>query len=134
MCLSEIIKKRIKEEGPISFRDFMEMSLYYPGEGYYTSPFDKIGVSGDYYTSPVLSSVFGEMISKQIEEMWHRLEGKEFTIVEYGAGTGALCRDILNQLKNNEPLYSSLHYYIIEKSEALRQKQMALLTEKVSWH
>jgi len=52
MTLSEIIMEKIQKEGPISFRDFMEMSLYYPGLGYYTSSEDKIGKSGDYYTSP----------------------------------------------------------------------------------
>src|ERR1044071_1956672 len=100
MSLSEIIIQRIREEGPISFRDFMEMSLYYPELGYYSSSKNKIGKDGDYYTSPDLTPVFGEMIAKQLEEMWE-LSGKQpFTIVEYGAGTGTLCRDILNSLKN----------------------------------
>ena len=50
MSLSEIIVQKIKAEGPISFHDFMEMALYYPELGYYTSDRDKIGVNGDYYT------------------------------------------------------------------------------------
>ena len=37
MSLSDIIMERIQKEGPISFRDFMEMALYYPKLGYYTS-------------------------------------------------------------------------------------------------
>ena len=37
MLLSEIIIERIKKEGPLSFRDFMEMALYYPELGYYNS-------------------------------------------------------------------------------------------------
>jgi SAM-dependent MidA family methyltransferase len=134
MCLTEIIKNKIKTEGPISFRDFMEMSLYYPNEGYYTSVLDKIGISGDYYTSPVISSVFGEMIGKQIEEMWKRMGEEEFTIVEFGAGTGVLCRDILKQLSTNKELYGKINYCIIEKSASLKQKQKELLKEKVSWH
>ncbi len=58
MTLSEIIMEKIQKEGPISFRDFMEMSLYYPGLGYYTSSEDKIGKSGDYYTSPYFTHIF----------------------------------------------------------------------------
>ena len=97
--LSEIIKNKIREQGPISFHDFMEMALYYPELGYYTSTPDKIGKHGDYYTSPYLTNVFGNVIAKQLEEMWLLTGKKDFTVVEYGAGMGSLCNDILDQLK-----------------------------------
>jgi SAM-dependent MidA family methyltransferase len=134
MQLEEIIRSKIKKEGPISFRDFMDMALYYPSLGYYNSQKNKIGESGDYYTSPVLSSLFGEMIGRQLEEMWSLLGKKPFTIVEYGAGTGALCFDILYYLKNNSALYNELKYCIIEKGEMMQQRQKNLLKEKVSWY
>lgn len=134
MPLTEIIKSKIKIEGPISFCDFMDMALYYPSFGYYNSPENKIGEDGDYYTSPVLSSLFGEMIGKQIEEMWLLLDKKPFTIVEYGAGTGALCFDILCYLKSNPDLYNQVNYCIIEKAEMMRKRQKNLLPEKVSWY
>src|SRR5579872_2886921 len=129
MSLSEIIIDRIREEGPISFRDFMEMALYHPGQGYYTSNRDKIGKSGDFYTSPYLTSLFGEMVAGQMEEMWRLLDHPPFTIVEQGAGTGLLCRDILHRLGANKEMYDHLNYLIIEKS---RPKQA--LPPKVSWH
>jgi SAM-dependent MidA family methyltransferase len=134
MELSEILKKKIGEEGPQSFRDFMEMALYYPDLGYYNSEKNKIGKEGDYYTSPVLSSLFGELVGRQIEEMWILLDKKPFTIVEYGAGTGALCSDILKYLKNNPLLYDELKYCMIEKSEAMQRKQKQILPSKVSWY
>lgn len=133
MELSEILKKKIKKQGPVSFHDFMEMALYYPSLGYYNSERDKIGERGDYYTSPVLSSLFGELIGKQIEEMWFLLQKKPFTIVEFGAGTGALCSDILCYLKKNSALYNELRYCIIEKSEAMKKQQKKILDEKVFW-
>ena len=101
LSLSEIIIHRIRQQGPISFRDFMEMSLYYPGMGYYTSGDDKIGKDGDYYTSPWLTSIFGELVAKQLEEMWKILDKKDFTVVEYGGGNGTLCKDIIQQLEKN---------------------------------
>jgi SAM-dependent MidA family methyltransferase len=131
--LTEKIISKIKQDGPISFSDFMDMALYYPSLGYYTSPEKKIGRQGDYYTSPVLSELFGQMIAKQLEEMWQQLEKKPFTIVEYGAGTGIMCRDILHYLKKNEELYEQLTYVIIEISESMRQQQQRLLDEKVRW-
>ena len=133
MLLSEIIIQKIKNEGPISFHDFMDMALYHPLLGYYNSEQNKIGKKGDYYTSPVLTSLFGEMIGRQLEEMWQKLDKKPFTIVEYGAGTGALCFDILKYLKNNLPLYEHVHYCIIEKSATMRQLEKNILYEKVSW-
>jgi SAM-dependent MidA family methyltransferase len=134
MALTDIIIDRIKTNGPLPFRDFMEMSLYHPELGYYTSQGDKIGKTGDYYTSVSLTPVFGAMIAKQIEEMWLITGERAFTIVEYGAGTGALCHDILDYFKNNTDLYEHLHYCIIEKSPSMRQKERLHLHEKVSWH
>jgi SAM-dependent MidA family methyltransferase len=134
MLLSEIIQQKILDHGPISFCDFMEMALYYPDLGYYTSPGNKIGTDGDYYTSSALGPLFGTMIGRQLEQMWHLLDKKPLTMIEFGAGTGLLCRDILAYLKNNEKLYQDLQYCIIEKSPAMREKQKMHLHEKVSWH
>jgi SAM-dependent MidA family methyltransferase len=127
ISLPAIIIDKIQKDGVISFRDFMEMALYFPGYGYYTSDRQKIGKSGDFYTSPYLTGLFGEMIGGQLEEMWQILGRKPFTIVEYGAGTGLLCRDILTRLKKNEELYDKLQYVIIEKCEPMRARERALL-------
>jgi SAM-dependent MidA family methyltransferase len=133
MNLSEIIKERIRREGPISFHDFMEMSLYHPGCGYYTSEGDKIGKEGDFYTSPVLTGLFGEMLANQLEEMWYVLGSRRFTIVECGAGTGLLCRDILHALEGRKDLYRHLDYYIVERSLQMREKEEKILPGKVRW-
>jgi len=139
MPLSDIIKNKILEQGPISFHDFMEMALYYPGLGYYTSSPDKIGKQGDYYTSPYFTNVFGNVIARQLEEMWRLTSKQDFTIVEYGAGMGSLCVDILQQLKHSKEFYKKLKYCIIEKSETMRQKEKKiidsdLINEKISWY
>ncbi len=134
MSLTEIIKNEINTKGPISFRDFMEMCLYYPDLGYYSSDREKIGTTGDFYTSPYFTSLFGEMIAKQLEEMWALMGKQPFTIVEYGAGSGLLCHDILRALARNKPMTESLNYCIIEKSPAMRKKAKRLLSKKVSWY
>lgn len=127
LSLSEIIRNKIQKEGSISFHDFMEMALYYPELGYYTSVSDKIGENGDYYTSPYLSNIYGNVLAKQLEEMWHLTGKKDFTVVEYGAGTGSLCVDILKQVQRNSEFYKKINYYIIEKSEPMRDKEKRLL-------
>ncbi|MCW3090927.1 MAG: hypothetical protein JWP81_1996 [Ferruginibacter sp.] len=134
MKLSEIIIEQIRKEGPISFHDFMENSLYHPTLGYYTSPKEHIGKNGDFYTSSSLTPAFGAMVARQVQQMWDISGETSFTIVEYGAGTGLLCRDILDYFKNYPELYSHLRYCIIEKSAVMRQRQKRHLTEKVSWY
>ncbi|MGZ3919043.1 MAG: class I SAM-dependent methyltransferase [Bacteroidia bacterium] len=134
MTLREIIIKKIEKEGPISFYDFMEMALYYPGLGYYNREKEHIGPDGDFYTSATFAPVFGAMIAKQIEEMWKHMGENQFSILEYGAGTGALSHSILDYLKSNKKLYSNLNYIIVEKGTAMQKKQRLLLNEKVTWH
>lgn len=133
MSLSEIVIQKIKDEGPISFRDFMDTALYHPVFGYYTSDENKIGIQGDYYTSPVLSSLFGQLLARQIEEMWLCLGKGPFTLVEYGAGTGDLCVEIMDYFKNNSSLYAQVNYCLIEKGN-IQMRQKEGLAEKISCH
>lgn len=134
MLLSEIIIDKIRNEGPVSFRDYMEMCLYYPALGYYNSTKERIGSKGDFYTSSNLTHVFGAMIGRQIEEMWQILGETEFAIVEYGAGTGQLCFDILHYLQHNDKFFRNLHYCIIEKSTAMVERQRKILNTRVTWY
>ena len=139
MLLSEIVQSRIREEGPISFHDFMEMALYHSEFGYYTSSKEKFGKGGDYFTAPFLTKVYGGVIAKQLEEMWLLTGQREFKIVEYGAGLGSLCTDILHHLKSNKSFYKKVSYCIIEKSDSLRQRQKDLfnnsddILQKITW-
>jgi len=134
MELSELIRQRIRENGPVSFRDFMETALYHPEQGYYMAKREKIGASGDFYTSCCLGPVFGAMIGKQLAEMWQLSGDAEFTVVEFGAGDGTLCHDILDYFREHTSLYDGLRYVIIEKSPFMREKEKAHLPEKVCWH
>lgn len=132
MVLRDLIIHKIEKEGPISFRDFMEMALYHPEYGYFTSGDHKIGKKGDFFTSPYISSAFGAMLGRQIEEI-RKLTGGDFTIVEYGAGAGLLCLDILQYLKLHSDNFESIKYVIIEKKQALRKINQHYLFEKVKW-
>jgi SAM-dependent MidA family methyltransferase len=133
--LEQKIIEKIQKEGPISFETFMEMALYEPGFGYYTSEKTEIGKAGDFYTSPHLHPVFGVMIGRQIEEMWEVMkEPSDFQIIEIGAGTGYMCKDILDYLGKRHS--SPLAYIIIEQNPFMKHKQQKLLEDyldKVKW-
>ena len=89
------IRRRIAERGPITFAEFMEVALYHPDGGYYTSG-ERVGAGGDFYTSPSVHPAFGALLAVQLFQMWELLERPApFTIAEAGAGNGLLCRDIV---------------------------------------
>lgn len=113
--LAGIIREKIRAQGPIPFHEFMDICLYFPGLGYYTSGKNRIGADGDYYTSPWFSNLFGELIARQLVEMWRCMGKPAFTIIEHGGGNGSLCADILGELKKEQAMYRSLRYCIVEK-------------------
>ena len=140
-ALRQLIVAEIKAAGGrITFARFMELALYAPELGYYTSKISLIGARGDYYTAPHLTPLFGQLIARQLIEFWHRLaEPVEFQLVEMGAGQGLLASDILSQLYQHEKsLWQALTYLIVERSETLREAQRRRLehsglTAKVKW-
>ena len=117
--LREIIKERILEQGRITFAEFMEMALYYPELGYYTSSRQRVGAEGDFFTSPATHPVFAALISRQLEQMWQFLDcPSSFTIVEMGAGKGLLARDILAYLPYLSPHFArSVNYITTERNK-----------------
>ncbi|MEH2105734.1 class I SAM-dependent methyltransferase [Nostoc sp.] len=121
----------------ITFAQFMEMVLYHPEYGYYSSDAVKIGFQGgDFFTSPHLCSDFGELLAEQFLQMWEIL-GKPvpFSLVEMGAGQGLLALHILKYHQLHYPdFFTALEYIIIEKSPTLRQEQQQRLQDfPVRW-
>ncbi len=129
--LEKIIQNRIQANPKkrITFAEFMELALYHPSEGYYSSGQVGIGKAGDFFTSVSLSADFGELLAEQLAEMASVLNSPQpFQVIEMGAGLGNLANDILSywQVKHPE-LLQIIEYTIIEESTALIEKQKALL-------
>jgi SAM-dependent MidA family methyltransferase len=124
-ALKDVIRRRIAEAGAITFREFMGLALYHPRHGYYCSTREKMGREGDYLTSPDVHPMFGWLVGKQIGQMWEAIgRPQRFTIVEMGAGSGALARDILDWAQRHSPeLFASLEYRLVELSDELAARQ-----------
>jgi SAM-dependent MidA family methyltransferase len=135
------IRARLEREGRMTFRDFMEMALYHPLHGYYRSPREKMGRSGDYLTSPEVHPLFGHMVGRQLAEMWGVMGSPaRFDVLEMGAGNGLLARDILLWAHRVQPaFFEALAYRIAETSPALTERQRHTLETldlppgKVAW-
>jgi SAM-dependent MidA family methyltransferase len=134
--LKKKIIMRIRDNGPITFEQFMETALYDQELGYYSQKERIVGRKGDFYTSSHLHPVFGAMLGRQVQEMWELMDRPgEFSVVELGAGEGYLCRDMLDSLKGTE-FFDSLRYTIIEINPAMRERQADILSPfagKVIW-
>jgi SAM-dependent MidA family methyltransferase len=131
--LKEIILNEIRTDGPMTVARFMDLALYHPDLGYYQRVVE-IGKKGDFYTSPHVSALFGQLIGKQLEEMWELMSRPSvFQVVEMGAGHGHMAADILNSEKCSKEFKAAVSYSIIETSDKLRDQQQELLGEKVSW-
>lgn len=93
MTVKDRIEALIEERGPIPFERFMEESLYGEG-GFFNGPILRSEKSGDFLTSPEVSSLFGATLARFVERERSRL-GEPFRVVEVGAGTGSLLRSLL---------------------------------------
>jgi SAM-dependent MidA family methyltransferase len=139
---SDVLRARIAGEidrdGPIPFARFMARALYEPEIGYYTGPREKIGQTGDFYTSLDVHPVFGRLIGVQVAEMARALPDGPFTVVEMGAGKGLLAYDVLREIRERDPdLFARLAYRVVEVSPDLIRRQRELLREfesRITWH
>jgi len=113
--IEKTIINQIKEKGPITFEDFMNIALYDKQNGYYSGGKAEIGKKGDYYTSPHVHSAFGEVIANFILKAKKFISNDKFTIIEIGSGKGYLALDILNHISSNSDEYNDINYIIIEK-------------------
>ena len=131
------IDKAIAQAGGwIGFDQFMALALYTPGLGYYANDTAKFGAmpgsGSDFVTAPELSPAFGQLVAAQIAEALAKTGTRE--VWEFGAGTGALALQILDELQQ---LGAELERYtIVDLSGTLRARQQAKLAaymDKVHW-
>ena len=123
--LLKLIVERIEQrDGVIGFDEYMQMALYEPGLGYYSASLPKFGAQGDFVTAPEISPLFGYCLARQAGDLI--AQGCAAEILEFGAGSGKLCAQIL------ESLPALAHYRILDLSADLRQRQQQTLRERLS--
>jgi SAM-dependent MidA family methyltransferase len=122
--LRQKIEQEIRERGPIPFSRYMELCLYDDELGYYSRHTAQFGKAGDFYTSSDVHAVFGRLLARQFEEMWHALGAPaEITVQELGPGRGLFAQDVLDWSEKKFPdFFHALRYTLIERSPALRDR------------
>lgn len=119
--LERRLKERIARDGPIPFSEFMRAALYDPNDGYYARG-PRIGPEGDFSTS-VRFPAFRRAIARLAVHCYHALgKPRPFRIVELGAGTGQLAREVISEWHRALP-DARLDYATVDASDALRLRQ-----------
>ena len=130
--------------GWIGFDSFMAQALYQPGLGYYARGSAQFGVlpyqlhqgervaGSDFVTAPEITPLFGWTLAQQVAQALTQTGCNQ--VWEFGAGSGALARQVLQALKAQGVLLE--RYCIVDLSGTLRARQQATLAEfadQVCW-
>ncbi|HSH92462.1 MAG TPA: SAM-dependent methyltransferase [Ramlibacter sp.] len=130
-ALKALLEESIRRAGGwLPFDRFMAQALYAPGLGYYANDSRKFGAmpgsGSDFITAPEMSPLFGKALAVQIADALEATGTDE--VWEFGAGSGALAKQLLEALGDKVRKYS-----IVEVSSSLRERQQALVGGKVEW-
>jgi SAM-dependent MidA family methyltransferase len=127
--LVAILAEQIKSRGRITFADYMDACLYHPEHGYYTKA-DQCE-RRDYITSVDVTPVFGRLLARQFHEMWSVLgRPQPFALVEAGAGTGRLAKQVLDCARESlGEFYEAMRYVAVERSAVRRTAQIQNLED-----
>ena len=126
----QIAAEIAQHDGAIPFARFMELALYAPGLGYYSGGAAKLGKNGDFTTAPEITSLFGAALAQVAAAI---IAQTSPNILEFGAGTGKLARDVLTAMAAQGVQIDS--YAIMELSGELRARQQEALKDfsQVTW-
>jgi len=147
--VQRLVQALSAQGGWLPFDAFMARALYEPGLGYYASHRPTFGrmpggqagsaqtVGSDFVTAPELSPLFGQTLQRQVAQALSATGTDE--VWEFGAGSGALASQILQQDVESEKALGAKKirkYTIVEVSGALRERQQATLAafgDRVQW-
>ncbi len=119
--LAARIAARARRLGPLPWSVFMDAALYDDNAGFYAAG-GGAGRRGDFVTSPELGRVFATVLAQALDKWWDALgQPDPYLVVEAGAGTGTLARDVLAAQPACSP---ALRYVLVERSARLREAQV----------
>jgi SAM-dependent MidA family methyltransferase len=86
----EIFASEPQAAAGVSFARFMELAMYHPQAGYYTSTRRRVGrdETADFFTSTTFSPVFGELVGAAVVKLLAPARPADHVFVEIGAEPG----------------------------------------------
>jgi SAM-dependent MidA family methyltransferase len=127
MNLTDYIINHIHQHGDMPFVEYMQQALYHPQMGYYSAGLTKFGPKGDFVTAPELTPLFGYTLAQQFKPILKAVDNPQ--VLEFGAGSGRLCIDVLTRLEQLDALPDE--YFILEVSPNLRHRQQEAIQQDI---
>ena len=133
--LTDNCTARIKQEiehsnGSIGFDHYMQLALHDPAVGYYHNQENIFGELGDFVTASETSAHLAYCLAHACAKLIR--DDNKRVILEIGAGSGRMARDIIAHTKFWGQMPS--HYYIYEPSETLRKCQQEFIEQEIPEH
>ena len=127
MRFIDTFREQLYGRPAMPFIEFMHHALYAPHVGYYSAANHVFGPDGDFITAPELTPLFGYTLANQFQPILARLTNP--VLLEFGAGSGRLCVDLLTALKRLDCLPAE--YLILDVSASLQASQYALIQQEI---
>jgi NADH dehydrogenase [ubiquinone] 1 alpha subcomplex assembly factor 7 len=133
--VEQLIRDRIRDQGPMPVSDYMALALAHPEFGYYRKA-DPLGRDGDFITAPEISQVFGEIIGLWCVATWQQADRPApLHLVELGPGRGTLMADALRAAGTVPDFIAATKIHLVETSPVLRDLQQENLRgHEATWH
>ena len=128
-----LIAERIRQRGPITVAEFIDLALYAPEVGYYARAAQRSGRAGDFFTSVDVGPVFGALLAERFAAWWRSLGNGtrgpgRIDLVEAAAGNGRLTRDVLDAAARRDPaFYRAVAAHLVERSAQARATHLDVL-------
>jgi len=128
-----LVAERIRQRGPITVAEFMDLALYAPEVGYYARAARRSGRAGDFVTSVDAGAVFGTLLAERFAAWWRAMGTgahgpAHIDLVEAAAGNGLLTRDVLDAAARRDPaFYHAIAAHLVERSAQARAAHPGVL-------
>ena len=121
-----------ENQNTVPLEDFVHTALHDEEIGYYASAIATVGRSGDFSTFATANSDLARGMAEAIRRSGLR------DIIEVGAGSGQLAREVIKALGLSSRITKRLRYHIVDTSAPLVEHQKKALRSvfptKVQWH
>tara|TARA_Y100000590_G_scaffold286981_1_gene323002 strand:+ start:121179 stop:122303 length:1125 start_codon:yes stop_codon:yes gene_type:complete len=124
--IEQFLIEKIKKDGVIPFSSFMNITLFHENYGYYNTS-NIFGDKGDFITSPITSSLFGESMANEFINL--SSNKNNLNILEMGGGDGSLAVSMMKYLSKLNCLPNT--YIILESSAKLKEQQIKIFKKEV---
>jgi SAM-dependent MidA family methyltransferase len=116
-----MVDEIVARGGEVLFETFMDLALYHPRHGYYSSPMPPYGRDGDYLTAPTASPWYGTVLTRMLRRLGEMAGHSR--LIDVASGDGMLVGRVLENLGIGACDVVA-EVVSVEQSEPMRRRQI----------